>query len=539
MATTLLFFLALAAPPSRSDITWDEAAARHLLSRACLGGTPEQARALAAMPLNEAVDRLLAEASAAPAASRPPWARDVWVNKLRRYSDMPREEYLVTFRRASSRCDREIIDLKTAWMSRMCGGPSPLLENMTLFWHGHFTTATSKLFAASQAQEQQLATWRRHALGNFRQFLAAATLDPAMMIYLDMEGSERTNPNENYARELLELFSLGVGNYTEADIRGIARALTGYSLDAPRGVVKPDRPTSPSTARSMARDGLVPTFNPASHDNGAKAIFGKTGTFKLDDVLDLVVAHPACGNHLAGRLVDHFGAHDPRGALRARMAQIFRETRGEIRPMVRELLVSDEFLSPLSRGNRVKGPVRLIVGACRDLGISGGIPASFPRASAILGQDLFNPPTVKGWPQGDEWITATSLSLRQRLGSVIVDGGDLGDAKPLGRVRGTLVPREPAEAGKLIERLLALDREKAALSEPPSTPIVDKDALGKIAGNGDAAKITDRILFQMLVIPPRQATREAIAKALETCPAADRPCLAAKLAIASPEYQLE
>ncbi|MBU6296273.1 MAG: hypothetical protein KJS91_16450, partial [Planctomycetes bacterium] len=139
----------------------------------------------------------------------------------------------------------------------------------------------------------------------------------------------------------------------------------------------------------------------------------------------------------------------------------------------------------------------------------------------------------------DEWITATSLSLRQRLGSVIVDGGDLGDAKPLGRVRGTLVPREPAEAGKLIERLLALDREKAALSEPPSTPIVDKDALGKIAGNGDAAEITDRILFQMLVIPPRQATREAIAKALETCPAADRPCMAAKLAIASPEYQLE
>jgi uncharacterized protein (DUF1800 family) len=539
MAQIFSLLLALAAPPSVNSAPWDEAAARHLLSRACLGGTPEQARAMAAMPLNQAVDRLLAEASEAPAAQRPPWAREVWVNKLRRYSDMPREEYLVTFRRASSRCDREMVDLKAAWMSRMCGGPSPLLENMTLFWHGHFTTATSKLFAASQAQEQQLATWRGHALGNFRQFLAAVTLDPAMMIYLDMEGSERTNPNENYARELLELFSLGVGNYTESDIRGIARALTGYSLDAPRGVVKPDRPTSPSTARSMARDGLVPTFDPASHDDGAKAIFGKTGTFKLDDVLDLVVSHPACGDHIAARLSDHFGAHDPRGELRRRMADIFRKTSGEIKPMVRELLISREFLAPESRGNRVKSPVRLIVGACRDLGIMGGMPASFPGASAILGQDLFNPPTVKGWPQGDEWITATTLSLRQRLGSVIVDGGDLGDAKPLGRVRGTLVPREPAEARKLIDRLLAIDREKAALSDPPSKPIVDKASLGKIAGNGDAWEITDRILSRMLVIPPRQATREAIARALETCPAADRPSLAVTLVIASPEYQLE
>jgi uncharacterized protein (DUF1800 family) len=536
-ATILQFFLAVA--PAKSQPVWDEQAARHLLSRACMGGSPEQAKALASLPLHEAVDQLLDEAVRSAPAPRPSWARDIWVNKLRRYSDMPREEYLVTFRRASSRCDREMIDLKQQWMGRMASGPSPLLENMTFFWHGHFTTATSKLFAASQAQEQQLATWRKHALGNFKEFLKAATLDPAMMIYLDMEGSDRGNPNENYARELLELFALGVGNYTESDIRGIARALTGYSLDAPQGTIKPDRPTSPTTARSMSRDGLVPTFNLSAHDDGPKTVFGKTGPFGLDDVIEMVAGHPACGRHLAAKMCVYFGAHDPAGALRDRMATIYTTSKGEIKPMMRELLVSREFLCLEARGNRVKSPVRLIVGACRDLSIKGDLPASFTRASAILGQDLFNPPTVKGWPTGDDWITATTLSLRQRLGRLIVDSTDLGETKPLGRTRGTLVPRDPAESRKLIERLLAIDQEKAALAEPTAMSSLDRPALERIAAKLGPDELADHYLSRLLVVPPRGETRLAISRAVADCPPGDRPFLAVKLVIASPEYQME
>ena len=154
--------------------------------------------------------------------------------------------------------------LASWWLQEMISTPTPLREEMTLFWHGHFTSATGKLFSFSQAFYQQNQTWRKHALGNFRQFLEAVTLDPCMIGYLDMERSNKAHPNENYARELLELFSLGVGNYTEKDILEVARAFTGWDLDAPPGSVKVDRPTAPDRLQfpSITRDGMVPRFRP-------------------------------------------------------------------------------------------------------------------------------------------------------------------------------------------------------------------------------------------------------------------------------------
>ncbi|MFO0824794.1 MAG: DUF1800 domain-containing protein [Gemmataceae bacterium] len=529
--------LSRAADPT---VAWDEGAARHLLSRACFGGTPEQAKALASLPLDKAVDKLLDDADKAEPLDRPEWVREVWVNTLRRYSDMPREEYLVTFRRTSTRNDEELLDLKARWVRHMARTPAPLRENLTLFWHGHFTSASRTMFGVSQAFYHQNATWRKHATGNFRTFLEAATLDPGMMIYLDMEESEKSNPNENYARELLELFALGVGNYTETDIREVARSLTGWTLDAPPGTVKPDRPTSPETAKSLRRDGLVPTFVPARHDAGEKTVFGKTGRYGVKEVLDLVVAHPACGPHLAGRLIDYFGAHDPNGALKARMAKAFADGKYELRPILKVLFTSPEFYAAEARGNRVKGPIRLLVGACRDFDLRGEITPSLAQAVVPLGQELFNPPTVKGWPGGNEWITATTLALRYRLGEVVLDGKPLTGTQPLGRERGTLIPRDPVEAEKTVARLLALDAEKADSTGKDGIKVrFESERIVPKGLEDGPEKLVDHLLARVLVVKPRAATRESIVAACKAVPAADRAKPAARLILASPEYQVE
>jgi uncharacterized protein (DUF1800 family) len=532
--------LAAAACRAAEPVRWDEPAARHLLSRTGFGGTPAQAKALAAVPLDAAIDRLLDEAAAAPGPGRPPWVRDVWVNTLRRYADMPREEYLVTFRRTSTRNDEELLDLKARWVGHMARTPAPLRETLTLFWHGHFTSASRSMFGVSQAFHHQNETWRTHALGNFRAFLEAATLDPGMLIYLDLEESEKSNPNENYARELLELFALGVGHYAERDIREVARALTGWTLDAPPGTVKPARPTSPETARSLRRDGLVPTFVPARHDPAPKTVFGKTGHFGVKEVLDLIVAHPACGPHVAGRLIDHFGAHDPDGSLKARMAAAFAASRSEIRPMLKVLFTSPEFYAAAARGNRVKSPVRLLVGAIRDFDLQGEVTPALAQSTVPLGQELFNPPTVKGWPAGNEWITATTLTLRYRYGEVLLDGRPLTGTEPLGRLRGTLIPRDPAEAEKTIARLLALDAEKAGATGKGGIAVrFEPDRIAPAGLADDPARLVDHLLARVLAVPPRAATRQAITAACRAVPAADRAKLAARLILAAPEYQVE
>lgn len=439
--------LATPAEPARSadpaGVRWDEAAARHLLSRTNFGGSPEEAKRLAAMPLSEAVKDLLDRAAAANPPAKPDWVRDTWVNFNRRYSDMTAEEYLVILRRNGARNAAENNDLRAWWVRHMATTDAPLRENLTLFWHGHFTSATGKVLNLSEAFYHQNQTWRRHAMGNFREFLEAVTLDPAMLVYLDMEESNKAHPNENYARELLELFTLGVGNYTEKDILETARVFTGWTLDQPDGTVRVKRETDPTRARSVLRDGLVPKFVPERHDAGDKTILGKTGKFGVKEVLDILVSHPACARHVAGRLTAYYGAYDPEGRLRERMARAFTDGKYEIRPVLEVLFTSPEFYAPEARGSQVKSPVRLLVGALRELKPDGEITPAVAQLTVPLGQELLNPPTVKGWPGGTAWVSASTLALRSRLGEPLVDGHLPDGTDPLGWQRGTVVPADP------------------------------------------------------------------------------------------------
>jgi uncharacterized protein (DUF1800 family) len=549
-ATTLVSLpqLLLAASPNPPALErpkppiWNEDAARHLLSRAAFGGTPEEARRLAAMPLDQAVDVLLDEAAAAPAPTRPEWVRDVWINGGRRWSDMSREEYLIVLRRNSTRNQAEINDLRAWWLEQMISTQTPLRENMTLFWHGHFTSATSKVTSMAQAFYQQNETFRRCALGNFREFLKAVTLDPAMMTYLDMERSNKAHPNENYARELMELFTLGVGNYSEKDVQDVARAFTGWTLDTPLGSVKVNRPTPPEYVQfpSITRDGMAPTFVAAQHDDGEKAVFGKTGRFGVDEVLDLIVRQPACGRHVAGRLIAYFGANDPQGRLRERMAAAFRDSHYEIRPMLQVLLTSAEFYDPAIRGAKIKGPVRLLVGACRDLRLTGTATPSLAQLTAACGEELFNPPTVKGWPAGADWISASTLPQRYRLGESLVENKTPEEAPPLGRLRLEAVSRDPARTAAYMKRLLDIDRERREQKAQSGLQVHFAACQLFPQGAPEAPDVlADALLKPLVVTKVRAATREAIVEACQSVPPGERAALATRLILASPEYQME
>jgi uncharacterized protein (DUF1800 family) len=527
-------------PADQPAVKWDVAAARHLLSRTSFASPPEEAARLAAMPLARAVDELLQRASQAQPPARPEWVREVWVNTNRRWSDMSAEEYLIVLRRTGVRTNYEINDLRAWWVEQMVRTEAPLREQMTLFWHGHFTSATSKVLSLPQAFYQQNATWRKHALGNFREFIEAVTLDPCMLIYLDMEESDKSHPNENYARELLELFTLGVGNYTEKDILALARVLTGWTLDAPPGSVYAPRTTDPTRARSVLRDGLIPKFLPERHDDSEVTFLGRTGKFTLQQVLDIIVEHPACGRHLASRLIDYFGASDPDGALRERMAKAFRDSKYQIMPMLRELFTAPEFYAESARGGQIKSPVRLLVGAIRDLRLQGKITPAVAQLTVPMGQELFNPPNVKGWPGGKSWISASTLALRMRLGEVLVEGQELTGTEPLGRLRLTVLSRDPAQAAATTKRLLQIDAERREQQQQGGLGVrfvPERFADVKLAASPE--KLVDELLQRMIVTRIRTTTRDAIVAACREVPEAQRIPLAARLILAAPEYQME
>src|SRR5579875_347570 len=539
---SLLLMTITAAADQSGKPVWDVKAAGHLLSRTSFSASPEEAARLAALPLDRAVQQLLDEAAAAKPPKRPSWVRDQWINGGRRWSDMSAEEYLIILRRNSARNRAELADLKAWWLQQMMDTKAPLREQMTLFWHGHFTSGTNKVFNLSQGFYQQNETWRKYALGNFRDFLEAVTLDPAMMAYLDLERSNKTHPNENYARELMELFTLGVGNYTEKDVQEVARALTGWTLDAPPGTVIVKRPTAPDRLvfPSITREGLVPTFVLQWHDDGVKRIFGKSGRFGLKEVLDVIVAQPACGRHLAGKLIAYFGAHDPEGKLRERMAEAFRSSKYEIRPMLEVLFTAPEFYALEARGNQIKGPVRLLIGACRDLRLEVKATPTLAQFTALLGQELFNPPTVKGWPSGKSWITASTLALRCRLGEMLLDGKEITGTEPLGRQRLMALSQNPQEAAATTKRLLEIDAERAEMEKKDGIQVrfdADRLVAAKMADNPE--KLVDALLERMVVTKVRSLTRLTLIDACAGVPAADRPALAIRLILASPEYQLE
>jgi len=371
--------------------------ARHLLNRTGFGATDAEVREFARLERDQAVDRLLSTARREPFVP-PPEFVDAPFEPYYRFNQMSVEE-----RRAAQRkLFEQGFALRAWWLAEMIATPSPLTERMTLFWHGHFATSQQKV-RASQLMYRQNALLRREALGNFATLLHAVAKDPAMLVYLDNAGSRKQAPNENFAREVMELFTLGEGHYGEQDVKEAARAFTGWSLDRDTGEF---------------------TFRPLWHDYGDKTVLGKSGNFDGDQVIDILLARPEAAQFIAGKLWREFVSREPDAREVARWAAVLRDARYEVKPLLRTILTSQAFWSPQNRGALIKSPVDLVVGTMRTFDIRPVDlrPAVF--AVATLGQNPFAPPNVKGWPGGDAWINSSTLLGRKQWLDRVFRGSD-------------------------------------------------------------------------------------------------------------------
>ncbi|MFM9996123.1 MAG: DUF1800 family protein [Phycisphaerales bacterium] len=393
--------------------------ARHLLWRAGFGGTPLQVQTLVSWGPTKAVDSLLNVADVPYENGRasefdndimhpPSPAERQAIAQARRAQDENALAKLRLEREKRERRDRsQIRDVQKWWLERMIETPRPLEEKMVLFWHGHFATSY-RTIENSYHMFLQNELFRRHALGSFGDLLRAIIRDPAMLAYLDNNDSRKGRPNENLARELMELFSLGVGNYDERDIKDGARALTGYTFY--------------DDAFQFVRN---------NHDTGAKNILGHSGQLDGDEFVAAILSQSACPQFIARKLYRYFVADAPDSdrdtdpgtrAVLARISGSLRASNYELKPVLRTLFLSRHFYEPAVMGQQIKSPVQLVVGAVRSLNTPVRDLSLLLDALDLMGQHVLFPPSVKGWDGGRSWINTSTLFVRQNILAFLLTG---------------------------------------------------------------------------------------------------------------------
>jgi len=385
------------------DTRWNAATAAHLLNRAGFGGTPAEIEAVRKRGLAAAVRDLVDVKSEAANVPPPPWAhpRNIQAQRMEIKAAKDRgENFQDKARRVRMMEGDEIVDLRRWWLDRMLNGPAPLLEKMTLFWHSHFATSIQKVQDAYWMWLQN-DTLRRNAFGNFGALVKKISRDPAMMIYLDLQQSRKEHPNENWARELMELFTVGIGNYTEQDIRESARAFTSYRIDM--------------TTQQFR-------FAPFQQDRTPKTFMGKTGNLNGDDIIDILVIKPACAQFIGRKLWRFFVEDDPSAEIMDAIAQRIHAHNFEIRPMLREIFSAAEFYSERVMGSQIKSPIQYIVQTSKLLNAPAPAPIAAQNAMRQMGQILFAPPNVKGWDGGKEWISTSTLLFRYNFAGYLING---------------------------------------------------------------------------------------------------------------------
>jgi uncharacterized protein (DUF1800 family) len=389
---------------------FDFEAAKHLLNRAGFGGLPRQVQVLQNWGLDKAVDYLVNYESVKTDEVRDDaFSKDIMRPNtaaeratLRRAERERDEDTVAEFRlkrQQAERDDREQMrKIQQWWMKLMIQTPRPLQEKLTLFWHGHFATSY-RTIEDSYHMFRQNQFFRQNANRSFKTLLHGIIKDPAMLAYLDNNDSRKGRPNENLARELMELFSLGVGNYTEKDIKEGARALTGYTFE--------------DDAFQM---------NKGNHDADHKSILGRSGNLDGEDFVNAILAKDACSRFIAGKLyrafVHDFPIGDPAFDRAAQMcivemAQTLRGTEYNIGKVLNKVFRSAHFYHASVRNEQIKSPVQLLTSAIRSLGVPARDVGVLADASERMGQELFQPPSVKGWDGGKAWISTSSMFVRQ------------------------------------------------------------------------------------------------------------------------------
>ena len=324
--------------------------------------------------------------------------------------------------------------VKMWWIHRMLVSPRPLQEKMVLFWHGHFTSKDGGTQGDFLYRQNQL--FRTSALGNFRTLTQAVSRDPEMLRYLNGNQNYKAHPNENYGRELMELFTCGIGHYTEDDVKAAARAFSGWNL----------------------RGGEF-HFDPNRHDSDPKTFLGKTGNWNGDDIVDILVAHPGTAKRLCTQLWEFFAYPNPEPPVVAALTQTYFSSGYDIRAVLSRIFRSQAFYSDKARFAVIKSPAQYVVGTVKLLGLTQAVEvalsdltpanemayqpataaltapqaagrklaalASLPNALRSMGQDLLAPPTVKGWDGGEAWINTSTLLARINFANTVSNSRQL------------------------------------------------------------------------------------------------------------------
>ncbi|MEW6303061.1 MAG: DUF1800 domain-containing protein [Verrucomicrobiota bacterium] len=416
---------------------WDARKAAHLLNRAGFGGPPAEVERLVEMGFEKAVDSLLNFEATPDNCSEPEWGVNppeelAWPDRYgAKVRNLAGKERFDDGQRIQSLRNQIGQKLKEWWLDRMCRTNRPFQEKMTLFWHGHFVSSLADGMN-SYWLYRQIDLYRRFATGNFKEMTLEVSRDPAMLRYLDNDRNIARRPNENYARELMELFTLGIGNYTEQDIKESARAFSGWTRRDTRFV-----------------------FDAVNHDYGTKTFLGRTGNFDGTDIVDIIFEQPAVATFMARKLWKFYASQEPDKKLIEELAHVFRNANYEIKPLVRAIFTCDEFYSDRVIAAQVKGPLELAVGAIRALNIRETrlpVVLSYTRQ---MGQDLLAPPNVKGWDGGPLWINTTTLFVRYNFARFVVNEGAI-DTPAGGKPRPV-----PAKIDSIIDRSRITTAEEA------------------------------------------------------------------------------
>jgi hypothetical protein len=393
---------------------WNYDLAAHLLERAGFGGTPQEIQALAKMTPQQAIAKLVrfegTDISGLPAFDES-GAHDPGLEPFPpsrpAVTDLAKakgEALGIKVKPSGNRRLQPVVDeffywlrasvLETNrvaywWANRMVASPRPLQEKMALFWHGHFASNEAKVRDYRKLLAQ-LELFQKMGTGNFRDLTVAVAQGPAMLSFLDAGVNVKGASNENFAREIMELFTMGVGHYTEKDIREAARAFTGWNYVDVNFVVNKDQ-----------------------HDDGEKTFLGKTGNFDGVQVIDIIMQQPATADYIAGKIYRYFVRQDLSPELQKQLGAVLRDSHYEITPLLEKIFLSRDFYSPASVGTELKGPVDFAVSTYHKLGLKSipGVP-DFNSVTGGLGQQLFSPPTVAGWAGGQSWITPGLLLER-------------------------------------------------------------------------------------------------------------------------------
>ena len=562
-------------PIAASD--WSYARAAHLAERAGFGATPQEIDRLAAMTPAQAVDSLV-DYEAIADHLKPFEESGIWDPGMDPFPPSRAEAVRTAESRGEAlgvkvlpagtpRRIQPVVDkffyalaannfetqrLGLWWANRMLATPRPLEEKLTLFWHGHFATGENKV-RDYRMMLRQNTMLRERASGRLRDLLIGILKDPAMLVFLDNGENVKQHPNENFGRELLELFTMGVGNYTERDVREAARAFTGWTNDV-----------------------LEYKFDARQHDFGEKTFLGQKGRFNGEDIIDAILKQPVTGEFVAGKIYRYFVREDVSEATRAELGRSFRESGYQMKPLLKRIFLSRDFYSPASYATKIKSPVHLVVSTYKKMGLTE-VPTipDFGRMTGGLGQTLFNPPNVAGWAGGRTWITpATLLQRGNAFRDVLFP--DIASFRPPDRAMSATDARVgqrlsqgmditaatlegDAESNMMVERdedyntryggykgyLMAFERVRLI---PRRTASLDLSTMIAAAGATTPEQVVDHFVHRFLRVTLADTDRGAIVEFLRTrlagralTPGAETETLLREvlyLVLSTPEYQL-